>query len=88
MTSQTTTLTVEQAAARIDEIAPEHSRTSCSDDNIQNGHTTAGRAGTSRCTRCTILKGNPAFTVTITVDTTVAATDSAKRDLELISRVY
>lgn len=37
-------------------FVPEHNRTSCSDDNVSNGYTTAGRGGYPRCTRCALLK--------------------------------
>lgn len=33
----------------IDVLVPEHSRTSCSDDNLSNSHD-------ARCARCTLLK--------------------------------
>lgn len=37
-------------------FVPEHNRTSCSDENVQNGYTTAGRGGYPRCTRCALLR--------------------------------
>src|SRR5690554_1191039 len=37
----------------------DHSRTTCSDENISNGHTTSGRGGAFRCDRCGML--NAAF---------------------------
>lgn len=37
-------------------FVPEHSRTSCSDDNVANSYTTAGRGGYPRCARCALLK--------------------------------
>lgn len=40
------------------EILPllEHNRTSCSDENVANFYTTAGRGGYPRCPRCAVLK--------------------------------
>lgn len=38
----------------IDEIAPEHGRTSCNDDDL-NGNQYFNEFGCPRCTRCTLL---------------------------------
>ncbi|MFE1816458.1 hypothetical protein [Metapseudomonas otitidis] len=39
-------------------FVPNHTRTSCSDENIANWHTTAGRDGYPRCTRCALLRAS------------------------------
>lgn len=36
--------------------ATKHTRTSCSDDNVCNGHTTPGRGGNVRCTKCALIE--------------------------------
>lgn len=52
-------------------FVPEHSRTSCSDDNIANSYTTAGRGGYPRCTRCALLKAieSLGYAKTLTTET-------------------
>lgn len=49
---------------------PEHQRTSCSDDRPGNWHTTAGRGGYPRCTRCALLKAyvDDSFAETLVLD--------------------
>lgn len=37
-------------------LHPDHSRTSCSDDNLANAYTDAERCPTGRCTRCVLMK--------------------------------
>ena len=41
----------------VDEIAPEHDRTSCNDNNLYNAaHAIDDYEGRGRCYRCTLLK--------------------------------
>jgi hypothetical protein len=37
-------------------FVPNHTRTSCSDENVANSYTTVGRGGYPRCNRCALLK--------------------------------
>lgn len=44
------------ASAYVDEIAPEHERTSCDDDNLHNAaYGMDDHGGHGRCRRCTLL---------------------------------
>lgn len=47
-----------QSYPSVDEALQEiqHSRTSCSDEDVSNYYTTAGRGGYPRCMRCLLLK--------------------------------
>lgn len=40
----------------------DHSRTSCSDAEINNGYTTSGRGGNFRCNRCALLNAKREWT--------------------------
>jgi hypothetical protein len=54
------TLTFAEAAARLDEIAPEHERTSCDDGNLANAY--PNTEGYIRCLRCALLRADdPAY---------------------------
>lgn len=52
-------------------FVPKHSRASCSDDNVANGFTTAGRGGYPRCTRCALLRAveSLGYAKTLSVET-------------------
>lgn len=40
----------------VDAIHPEHSRTTCSDKNLENGFYSSSSGGCPRCTRCGLLE--------------------------------
>ncbi len=47
---------IETARDLLDFIYPEHDRTSCSDNDIQNGFYSRNEQGFGRCTRCMYLQ--------------------------------